>query len=64
MSASDKIKNSTKEFLGKAKEFAGDATDNRKLETEGREDQQEAKLQQAGEHVKDGLKDAGETFKK
>lgn len=53
-----------KEAAGKAKEFLGDKTDNRKLEEEGREERQEANLQQAGEHVKDAAHDVGDTFKR
>ena len=58
MSFSDKAQNKAEEMGGKAKEAAGDATDNRKLEAEGEADQTEAKAKQAGEHLKDAAGDA------
>lgn len=42
----------------KAKEAAGKATDDERLEAEGRGDQASAKFKQAGEQVKDAAKDA------
>ncbi|QAV69264.1 CsbD family protein [Salinibacterium sp. UTAS2018] len=55
MSASDKIENAAEDFAGKAKEAAGKATDNEKLEAEGHADQTKASLKQAGENVKDAV---------
>ncbi len=56
MSADDKIKNATEKMTGKGKETVGDATDNERLENEGRADQSKADLKQAGEKVKDAFK--------
>ena len=41
---------------GKAKEATGRATDNERLEAEGRTDQSKSDLKQAGEKVKDAFK--------
>jgi uncharacterized protein YjbJ (UPF0337 family) len=41
---------------GKAKEATGSATDNEDLREEGRREQSEADLKQAGEKVKDAFK--------
>ncbi len=56
MGADDKIKNATQDLAGKAKEAAGKGTDDERLEAEGRADQTEADLRQAGEKVKDAFK--------
>jgi len=56
MSGSDKIKNAAEEAAGKGKEAVGDATDNEKLQAEGKADQTKANLKQAGEKVKDAFK--------
>lgn len=56
MSGADKIKNAAEEAAGKAKEVVGDATDNEKLQAEGKADQTKANLKQAGENVKDAFK--------
>ena len=56
MGLDDKIKNSSEEFAGKAKETAGRATGNESLEAEGQADQTKANLKQAGENVKDAFK--------
>ena len=53
MSAMDKLSNKAEELQGKAKEAAGDATDNEDLKAEGQADQATANLKQAGEKVKD-----------
>src|SRR5690606_31920503 len=60
MGLDDKIGNKAQEALGKAKEGAGDATDDRELQAEGAADQAGAKAKQAGEHLKDGLPDAAD----
>ena len=57
MSASDKIKNAAEEAAGKAKEAAGKMSGNERLEAEGKMDQTKANLKQAGENVKDAVKD-------
>jgi uncharacterized protein YjbJ (UPF0337 family) len=56
MGTGDKIENTTDNMAGKAKEAAGKATDNERLEAEGRGDQAGADLKQAGEKVKDAFK--------
>jgi uncharacterized protein YjbJ (UPF0337 family) len=58
MGIDDKIKNTSEDVAGKAKEAVGDATDNEKLQAEGKADQAGANLKQAGEKVKDAFKDA------
>jgi uncharacterized protein YjbJ (UPF0337 family) len=56
MGLDDKVRNEGEEWGGKAKEAAGKATDNERLEAEGEADQFEANLKQAGEKVKDAFK--------
>lgn len=56
MGLDDKIKNAAEDLTGKAKEGAGKATDNERLEAEGQADQTKANLKQAGENVKDAFK--------
>jgi uncharacterized protein YjbJ (UPF0337 family) len=57
MGLTDKLDNAKDDAAGKAKEATGKATDNERLEAEGRADQTEADLKQAGEKVKDAFKD-------
>jgi uncharacterized protein YjbJ (UPF0337 family) len=57
MSGADKIKNAAEEAMGKGKEALGDATDDEKLQAEGKGDQAKANLKQAGENVKDVFKE-------
>ena len=56
MGLGDKIENMKDDLTGKGKEAAGKATDNERLEAEGRAEQSEADLKQAGEKVKDSFK--------
>ena len=56
MSGADDIKNAAEKAGGKIKEGVGKATDNEKLEAEGRGDQAKASAKQAGENVKDAAK--------
>lgn len=56
MSAADKIKNAAEDVAGKAKEATGKATDNERLEAEGKADQSKADLKQAGEKTKDAFR--------
>ena len=56
MGFDDKIGNTTENTAGKIKEGVGRATDNERLEAEGRNDQAGAKLKQAGEKIKDAFK--------
>jgi uncharacterized protein YjbJ (UPF0337 family) len=54
----DKLRNQGEELKGKTKETIGRATDDEELEGAGRADQAKANLKQAGEKVKDVIKDA------
>ena len=56
MGLDDKINNAAEDAGGKAKEAVGRATDDERLEAEGRTDQASADLKQAGENVKDAFK--------
>ncbi|MFC7489399.1 MULTISPECIES: CsbD family protein [unclassified Knoellia] len=56
MGIGDKIENMKDDLSGKAKEGTGKATDNERLEAEGRTDQSKADLKQAGEKAKDAFK--------
>ena len=56
MSTDDKFNNAAEEALGKAKETVGDVTNNKSLENEGRADQAKANIKQAGEKIKDSVK--------
>jgi uncharacterized protein YjbJ (UPF0337 family) len=54
----DKLRNQGQDLKGKAKETLGRATDDEELEAKGRSDQAKSSLKQAGENVKDAIKDA------
>jgi uncharacterized protein YjbJ (UPF0337 family) len=56
MGIDDKIDNASENTAGKVKEGVGRATDNERLEAEGRNDQAAANLKQAGEKIKDAFK--------
>ncbi|MFI2649111.1 MULTISPECIES: CsbD family protein [Micromonospora] len=56
MGIDDKIDNATENTAGKVKEGIGRATDDERLEAEGRNDQAAANLKQAGEKIKDAFK--------
>ncbi len=56
MGLDDKIANAAEKVSGKAKEATGRATDDERLEAEGRTDQSKADLKDAGEKVKDAFK--------
>ncbi|ADX71666.1 CsbD family protein [Pseudarthrobacter phenanthrenivorans] len=56
MGLDDKIDNAAEKMGGKAKEATGRATDDERLEAEGRMDQTKADLKQAGEKIKDAFK--------
>ena len=58
MATDDKLRNQGEDLKGKAKETIGRATDDEELEAEGRADQAKSSLKQAGEKVKDAIKDA------
>lgn len=56
MGLDDKIQNSAENVGGKAKEAAGKATGDERLEAEGKGDQVKADLKNAAEKVKDAFK--------
>jgi len=60
MGTEDKISNKTEQLKGKGKESVGKATDDEQLEAEGKADQAKSNVKQAGEKVKDAVRD---TFK-
>ena len=64
MGLGDKIQNKLHGLKGRSKESAGAATDDEKLRTEGRADQSEASVKNAGENVKDAAKDVKDAWKK
>ncbi len=51
------------ELAGKAKAKMGDATDNPDLEAEGRKEETEAKVEQAGDDVSQALREASAAMK-
>lgn len=56
MGLGDKIENAAEDLKGKAKEKFGQATDNERLEGEGKIDQAKADVKQSGEKVKDAFR--------
>ena len=56
MGLDDKFDNKSDELKGKAKEATGKATDDEKLEAEGKADQTSSNLKQAGDKIKDAFK--------
>ncbi len=56
MGIDDTLGNTADDLAGKAKEGLGRATDNERLEAEGRADQSESDITQAAEKVKDAFK--------
>jgi uncharacterized protein YjbJ (UPF0337 family) len=56
MAMTDKAKNTTLQAKGKVKEAAGKVSGNDKLQAKGKADQTKGNLKQAGEKVKDALK--------
>jgi uncharacterized protein YjbJ (UPF0337 family) len=58
MGLDDKVKNKAEEMSGKGKEWVGDATDNERLEAEGKAQQTEAKVKQVIDEAKDKARDA------
>jgi uncharacterized protein YjbJ (UPF0337 family) len=55
MTTTDKAKNTGQQAMGKMKEVAGKLSGNDKLRAEGRADQTEGNLKQAGEKIKDAF---------
>ena len=58
MGMGDKISNAAQNAKGNIKEGLGDATDNERMEAEGKAEQVGADIRQAGENAKDAFKDA------
>lgn len=56
MGLGDKISNAAEDAKGKVKEGVGDATDNERMEAEGKGDQMSASAKKAGENVKDAFR--------
>lgn len=56
MGLDDKIRNAAEKAAGKVKEGVGEATDNERLQAEGRTDQAKADVKDAGENVKDAFR--------
>ncbi|MGO8769338.1 MAG: CsbD family protein [Mycobacterium sp.] len=56
MSGADKVKNKLEELGGKVKEAVGKVTGDKSTENEGKGDQVESNLKDAGEKVKDAFK--------
>ncbi len=57
MSMTDKIKHAAEKAEGKAKEAVGKHTDDHDLQAEGKRDQVSGDLKNAGEKLKDAVKD-------
>jgi uncharacterized protein YjbJ (UPF0337 family) len=57
MGIQDKFDAKMDELKGKAKEKAGDSTDNEQWQAEGKVEEAKGDLKQAGEKVKDAFKD-------
>ena len=51
------LENKAEEWKGAAKEHIGDATDNEDMQAEGTAEKAKANVKQAGENVKDAVKD-------
>ena len=64
MGFDDKVDNKGEELKGRAKEAAGAATGDDDLKNEGRADQAESSVKQAGEKAKDAVGDIKDAFKK
>ena len=64
MGIDDKAENKGQDLAGRAKEAAGSVTGNDDLKAEGRADQSESAVKQAGEKVKDAVSDVKDAFKK
>ncbi|MCA1707179.1 MAG: CsbD family protein [Actinobacteria bacterium] len=56
MGIEDKISNKVEQLKGKGKEATGRATDDKRLEDEGKADQGKANIKQAGEKIKEAAK--------
>ena len=56
MATTDKVKNIAQQARGKLKETVGSASGDDKLRAEGKADQMEGNVKQAGEKLKDAFK--------
>jgi uncharacterized protein YjbJ (UPF0337 family) len=63
MGFDDKVDNKGEELKGRAKEAVGAATGDDDMKQEGRADQTESSVKQAGEKVKDAAGDVKDAFK-
>ena len=57
MGLEDKVNNQAENAKGKVKEGVGKATDDERMEAEGKGEQFKSDMKQAGEKVKDAIKD-------
>ena len=64
MGIDDKAENKGQDLKGRAKEAAGSITGDEDMKAEGRGDQAESSVKQAGEKVKDAVGDVKDAFKK
>ncbi|WP_028653688.1 CsbD family protein [Nocardioides halotolerans] len=64
MGFDDKVDNKTDDLKGRAKEAAGSVTGDDDLKHEGRADQAESSVKQAGEKAKDAVGDLKDAVKK
>ena len=64
MGIEDKASNKFKDAKGEAKETFGKATDNERLEGEGKADQAEASVKDSVEKLKDAAGNVKDAFKK
>ena len=64
MGIDDKAENQGTDIKGRAKEAAGSLTGDDDMKNEGRGDQAEASVKNAGEKVKDAASDVKDAFKK
>lgn len=62
MSGVDKARNKLQQLKGQAKEAAGRALNDRRLEAEGRNDQTLSHLKGAGEKIKDAFRPRRRTY--
>jgi uncharacterized protein YjbJ (UPF0337 family) len=64
MGFDDKVDNKTDDVKGRAKEALGSVTGDDEMKNEGRADQAESSVKQAGEKAKDAVGDLKDAFKK
>ena len=64
MGLDDKLENATDRLTGRGKEAVGAATDDESLRAEGKGQQSEADVKDAGEKAKDALGSVKDAFKR